>query len=156
MSMNPSQAQDVWKDAGEHVQFTVLELNRQDQAKELETYQTLTGPKYQMPATKGDLFLHIRANDEAAVYKSCCSYGTSPQLSTKRRASITLKDEHSSALSMAPKTRKWKMPLTMPLLVMKTPSLRMAPMPLPKNGVITWTSGVNYSAINDQASGNTK
>ena len=119
MSMNPSQAQNVWKDAGEHVQFTVLELNRQDQTKEqeaiqefvdrfqaitrslrirdnkgnlkvalgfsndawdylfpdapkpkeLETYQTLTGPKYQMPATKGDLFLHIRANDEAAVYE---------------------------------------------------------------------------------------
>lgn len=119
MSMNPNQAQDVWKDAGEHVQFTVLELNRQDQQKEqaaiqefvdrfqaitrslrirdnkgnlkvalgfsnnawdylfpdapkpkeLETYQTLTGPKYQMPASKGDLFLHIRANDEAAVYE---------------------------------------------------------------------------------------
>lgn len=117
--MNPNQAQDVWKDAGEHVQFTVLELNRQDQQKEqaaiqefvdrfqaitrslrirdnkgnlkvalgfsnnawdylfpdapkpkeLETYQTLTGPKYQMPASKGDLFLHIRANDEAAVYE---------------------------------------------------------------------------------------
>lgn len=119
MSMNPNKAQDVWKDAGEHVQFTVLELKRQDQQKEqeaiqefvdrfqsitrslrirdnkgnlkvalgfsndawdylfpnapkpkeLETYQTLTGPKYQMPATKGDLFLHIRANDEAAVYE---------------------------------------------------------------------------------------
>ena len=119
MPMNPNQAQDVWKDAGEHVQFTVLELKREDQQKEqeaiqefvdrfqaitrslrirdnkgnlkvalgfsndawdylfphapkpkeLETYQTLTGPKYQMPATKGDLFLHIRANDEAAVYE---------------------------------------------------------------------------------------
>ncbi|KRL28023.1 Dyp family peroxidase family protein [Limosilactobacillus frumenti DSM 13145] len=119
MSMNPNKAQDVWKDAGEHVQFTVLELKRQDQQKEqeaiqefvdrfqaitrslrirdnkgnlkvalgfsndawdylfpnapkpkeLETYQTLTGPKYQMPATEGDLFLHIRANDEAAVYE---------------------------------------------------------------------------------------
>ena len=98
MVMNPSKAQDVWKDAGEHVQFTVLELKRQDRAKEqeaikefvdrfqaitrslrirdnkgnlkvalgfssdawdylfpnapkpkeLETYQTLTGPKYKI------------------------------------------------------------------------------------------------------------
>jgi len=119
MVMNPSKAQDVWKDAGEHVQFTVLELNRKDQAKEqeaiqefvdryqaiirslrirdnggnlktslgfssdawdylfpnapkpkeLEPYQTLSGEKYTMPATKGDLFLHIRANDEAVVYE---------------------------------------------------------------------------------------
>lgn len=119
MSMNPNQAQDVWKDAGEHVQFTVLELKREDQQKEQEaiqefvdrfqaitrslrirdnkgnlkvalgfsndawdylfphapkpkelaTYQTLTGPNYQMPATQGDIFLHIRANDEAAVYE---------------------------------------------------------------------------------------
>src|SRR5699024_12237847 len=110
---------DVWKDAGEHVQFTVLELNRKDQAKEqeaiqefvdryqaiirslrirdnngnlktslgfssdawdylfpnapkpkeLEPYQTLSGEKYTMPATKGDLFLHIRVNDEAVVYE---------------------------------------------------------------------------------------
>ena len=117
--MNPNQAQDVWKDAGEHVQFTVLELKREDQAKEqaaieefvdryqaiirslrirdnkgnlkaslgfsnaawdylfpnapkpkeLETYQTISGDKYSMPATKGDIFLHIRANDEAAVYE---------------------------------------------------------------------------------------
>lgn len=28
MVMNPNKAQDVWKDAGEHVQFTVLELKR--------------------------------------------------------------------------------------------------------------------------------
>lgn len=117
--MNPNQAQDVWKDAGEHVQFTVLELKREDQAKEqaaieefvdryqaiirslrirdnkgnlkaslgfsnaawdylfpnapkpkeLETYQTINGDKYSMPATKGDIFLHIRANDEAVVYE---------------------------------------------------------------------------------------
>lgn len=117
--MNPNQAQDVWKDAGEHVQFTVLELKREDQAKEqaaieefvdryqaiirslrirdnkgnlkaslgfsnaawdylfpnapkpkeLETYQTISGDKYSMPATKGDIFLHIRANDEAVVYE---------------------------------------------------------------------------------------
>lgn len=117
--MNPNQAQDVWKDAGEHVQFTVLELKREGQAKEqaaieefvdryqaiirslrirdnkgnlkaslgfsnaawdylfpnapkpkeLETYQTISGDKYSMPATKGDIFLHIRANDEAVVYE---------------------------------------------------------------------------------------
>jgi putative iron-dependent peroxidase len=119
MTMNPNQAQDVWKDAGEHVQFTVLELKRENQAKEqaaieefvdryqaiirslrirdnkgnlkaslgfsnaawdylfpnapkpkeLETYQTISGDKYSMPATKGDIFLHIRANDEAVVYE---------------------------------------------------------------------------------------
>ena len=119
MTMNPNQAQDVWKDAGEHVQFTVLELKREDQAKEqaaieefvdryqaiirslrirdnkgnlkaslgfsnaawdylfpnapkpkeLKTYETISGDKYSMPATKGDIFLHIRANDEAVVYE---------------------------------------------------------------------------------------
>lgn len=119
MTMDPNQAQDVWKDAGEHVQFTVLELKREDQAKEqaaieefvdryqaiirslrirdnkgnlksslgfsnaawdylfpnapkpkeLETYETISGDKYSMPATKGDIFLHIRANDEAVVYE---------------------------------------------------------------------------------------
>lgn len=119
MPMNPAKAQDVWKDAGEHVQFTVLELNRQDQEKEqeaiqefvdryqaiirslrirdnkgnlkaslgfssaawdylfpdapkpkeLEPYETLASEKYSMPATKGDIFLHIRANDEAVVYE---------------------------------------------------------------------------------------
>lgn len=119
MTMNPNQAQDVWKDAGEHVQFTVLELKREDQAKEqaaieefvdryqaiirslrirdnkgnlkaslgfsnaawdylfpnapkpkeLETYETISGDKYSMPATRGDIFLHIRANDEAVVYE---------------------------------------------------------------------------------------
>lgn len=31
MPINPNRAQDVWKDVGEHVQFTVLQLNRQDQ-----------------------------------------------------------------------------------------------------------------------------
>lgn len=119
MTMNPNQAQDVWKDAGEHVQFTVLELKREGQAKEqaaieefvdryqaivrslrirdnrgnlkaslgfsnaawdylfpdapkpkeLETYKKISGDKYAMPATEGDIFLHIRANDEAAVYE---------------------------------------------------------------------------------------
>ncbi|QIL50340.1 Dyp-type peroxidase [Weissella coleopterorum] len=37
--------------------------------KELENYQTLTGPKYSMPASGGDLFLHIRAAQEAVVYE---------------------------------------------------------------------------------------
>lgn len=119
MTMNPAKAQDVWKDAGEHVQFTVLELNRQDQEKEqeaiqefvdryqaiirslrirdnkgnlkaslgfssaawdylfpdapkpkeLEPYETLASEEYSMPATKGDIFLHVRANDEAVVYE---------------------------------------------------------------------------------------
>ncbi|OYS58251.1 peroxidase [Limosilactobacillus reuteri] len=119
MVMNPSKAQDVWKDAGEHVKFNVLELKSPDRAKEqeaikefverfqaitrslrirdnkgnlkvalgfssdawdylfpnapkpkeLEAYQTLTGPKYKMPAAEGDIFLHIRANDEAVVYE---------------------------------------------------------------------------------------
>ncbi len=119
MPMNPAKAQDVWKDAGEHVQFTVLELNRQDQEKEqeaiqefvdryqaiirslrirdnkgnlkaslgfssaawdylfpdapkpkeLEPYETLASEEYSMAATKGDIFLHIRANDEAVVYE---------------------------------------------------------------------------------------
>ncbi|GAK30672.1 predicted iron-dependent peroxidase [Weissella oryzae SG25] len=38
--------------------------------KELETYTTLTGPKYSMPASDGDIFLHIRAKDEAIVYEA--------------------------------------------------------------------------------------
>ena len=124
MPINPSRAQDVWKDVGEHVQFTVLKLNRQDQAQEqavfqefadrsqaiirslkirdakpatgsqlkvaigissaawdylfpdapkpaeLETFQELQGPKYKMPATEGDIFLHIRASDAAVVYEA--------------------------------------------------------------------------------------
>ena len=120
MTMDPNKAQDVWKDVGQHVQFTVLELNRTDQAqekavieefadryqailrslrirdaqgdlkasfglsnaawdylfpgaakpKELETYQTLQGPKYSMPASAGDLFFHVRASDEAVVYEA--------------------------------------------------------------------------------------
>lgn len=37
--------------------------------KELETYQTLTGPKYSMPASKGDIFIHLRANEEAVLYE---------------------------------------------------------------------------------------
>jgi putative iron-dependent peroxidase len=37
--------------------------------KELETYQTLTGAEYSMPASEGDIFLHIRASEEAVVYE---------------------------------------------------------------------------------------
>lgn len=37
--------------------------------KELETYQTLTGVEYSMPASDGDIFLHIRASEEAVVYE---------------------------------------------------------------------------------------
>lgn len=119
MSFNPAKVQDVWKDAGKEVQFTVLELKRQDQAKELAavkefidrfqaitrslriraqesnlkvavgfsnaawdylfpnapkpkelaTYEGIKGDKYEMPATPGDIFLHVRANDQATVYE---------------------------------------------------------------------------------------
>ena len=124
MAITPSKAQDVWKDVGEHVQFTVLKLTRHNQAlaqeaiqefadrsqaitrslrirdshlaaesglkvafgfsnqawtylfpnaakpSELETYQTLRGPEYSMPATDGDIFFHIRASNEAVVYEA--------------------------------------------------------------------------------------
>ncbi|BDZ31833.1 Dyp-type peroxidase [Lactiplantibacillus sp. WILCCON 0030] len=123
MPITPSHAQDVWKDVGEHVQFTVLALDRHNldhtravfqefadrsqaiirslrirdakpetgtqlkvsiglsntawetlfpgapKPKELTTYTTLTGDHYQMPATSGDLFFHIRASNEAIVYE---------------------------------------------------------------------------------------
>ncbi|GAW63743.1 Dyp-type peroxidase [Ligilactobacillus acidipiscis DSM 15836] len=39
MTVDASQAQDVWKDIGEHVQFTVLKLKRQDQASDREAIQ---------------------------------------------------------------------------------------------------------------------
>ena len=124
MPIKPTDAQDVWKDVGQHVQFTVLKLKRDDQAKaqeaiqefadrsqaiirslrirdshlqsdsalkvaigfssaawdylfpkaakpkELETYTGLTGPEYKMPASEGDIFLHIRASNEAVVYEA--------------------------------------------------------------------------------------
>ncbi len=124
MAITPSKAQDVWKDVGEHVQFTVLKLTRHNQAlaqeaiqefadrsqaiirslrirdshlaaesglkvafgfsnqawtylfpnaakpSELETYQTLRGPEYSMPATDGDILFHIRARSEAVVYEA--------------------------------------------------------------------------------------
>ncbi|MFL1695824.1 Dyp-type peroxidase [Weissella kandleri] len=37
--------------------------------KELETYQTLASDQYVMPATAGDIFLHVRAASEAVVYE---------------------------------------------------------------------------------------
>ncbi|MCS9996305.1 Dyp-type peroxidase [Weissella confusa] len=37
--------------------------------KQLETYTTLTGPEYSMPASEGDIFMHVRAGDEAVVYE---------------------------------------------------------------------------------------
>ncbi|MGU9993043.1 Dyp-type peroxidase [Ligilactobacillus salivarius] len=124
MAMNPSKAQDVWKDIGKSVQFTVLELKRENQAheqeviqefadryqaiirslrirngdgylkasfgisndawdylfpnapkpKELETYETISGPEYSMPVSKGDLFFHIRADSEAYVYEAMSQF----------------------------------------------------------------------------------
>ncbi|KRM89066.1 Dyp-type peroxidase [Liquorilactobacillus vini] len=124
MVLKINQAQDVWKDVGQQVQFTVLKLKRQDPEKErqkirefadryqaiirslrirsadlnqqsslkvtfgfsfqawtylfpnaawpkeLETYQTLTSDRFTMPATDGDLFFHIRADNEAIVYEA--------------------------------------------------------------------------------------
>ncbi|WP_054725796.1 Dyp-type peroxidase [Paucilactobacillus hokkaidonensis] len=124
MPVNVNDAQDVWKDVGEHVQFTVLKLKRKNpetdreaiqefadrsqaiirslrirdshlaaasglkvaigfsnraweylfpnspKPKELETYTDLTGPQYNMPATEGDIFFHIRASNEAVVYEA--------------------------------------------------------------------------------------
>lgn len=124
MAINVLDAQDVWKDVGQHVQFTVLKLKREDshtdriaiqefidrsqaiirslrirdshleassdlkvaigfsnrawdylfptapKPKELETYTGLTGPQYNMPATQGDIFFHIRASNEAVVYEA--------------------------------------------------------------------------------------
>lgn len=123
MPINPAVAQDVWKDIGQSVQFTVLKFKEdasqedlqeliqefadRSQAiirsltirdgqndgspstlkvafgisnhawdilfpnakkpKELETYETLSGPEYSMPASEGDLFFHIRANNQAVV-----------------------------------------------------------------------------------------
>lgn len=119
LMVNPKKAQDVWKDIGEHVQFTVLKLNRDSfkdekdgieefadrsqaiirslrirdadaglkvsfgfsnkawdylfpnatKPKELETFNGLSGENYEMPATEGDIFFHIRASNEAVVYE---------------------------------------------------------------------------------------
>lgn len=125
MGIDASQAQDVWKDIGEHVQFTVLKLKKENQAAdreaiqefadryqailrslrirdadpktgksslkacfglsygafdylfpeapkphELEEFATLKGPKYEMPASGGDFFFHLRASNEAVVYEA--------------------------------------------------------------------------------------
>ncbi|CAH1856280.1 Dyp-type peroxidase [Convivina intestini] len=136
MPINPSKAQDVFKDIGEHVQFTVLKFKEdvdpkvlqeaieefadRSQAiirsmriresglsanagikvafgfsnhawdilfpntpkpKELETFEGIDGPnyempgmpdldaKYSMPASEGDMFFHIRDSAEAQVYE---------------------------------------------------------------------------------------
>ncbi|WP_056961435.1 Dyp-type peroxidase [Fructilactobacillus florum] len=123
-TVDPSQAQDVWKDVGKNVEFVSLALTRADQAtaqaavqefadrsqaiirsmrirepeadlrvsigfsnsawdylfpnaakpKELETFAGVSGPEYSMPSTPGDLFLHIRANDQAVIYEVVAQY----------------------------------------------------------------------------------
>ncbi|KRN76848.1 Dyp-type peroxidase [Weissella minor] len=42
--------------------------------KELETFTGVTSPEYSMPATAGDIFLHIRAKTEATVYEVVTQY----------------------------------------------------------------------------------
>jgi putative iron-dependent peroxidase len=37
--------------------------------KELDTFAGVTGPEYSMPASAGDIFLHVRAGEEAVVYE---------------------------------------------------------------------------------------
>lgn len=37
--------------------------------KELETFTPIEGPKYTAPATDADLFLHVRANEQAIVFE---------------------------------------------------------------------------------------
>lgn len=37
--------------------------------KELETFTPIEGPKYTAPATDADLFIHVRANEQAIVYE---------------------------------------------------------------------------------------
>lgn len=58
MTVEPKLAQDVWKDAGKHVQFTVLELKRQDQKHEQEVI-TAFADRYQAILRS----LHIRDNE---------------------------------------------------------------------------------------------
>ncbi|MHA7611878.1 Dyp-type peroxidase [Weissella viridescens] len=45
-----------------------------DKPKELETFTGVSGPEYSMPATKGDIFLHVRAKTEATVYEVVTQY----------------------------------------------------------------------------------
>ncbi|MCL1800600.1 MAG: Dyp-type peroxidase [Promicromonosporaceae bacterium] len=116
---DPSSAQDVYKDVGRSVNFSVLNLARKDQTgeralieefcdrsqsiirslrirnddgdllvaigfsnsawdylfpgapkpKELQDFTGLSGGRYDMPATGGDIFLHVRAASEALVYE---------------------------------------------------------------------------------------
>ncbi|MCG7195699.1 Dyp-type peroxidase [Fructilactobacillus sanfranciscensis] len=42
--------------------------------KELEDFTGVTGPEYSMPATDGDIFLHIRAKNQAVVYEVVTQY----------------------------------------------------------------------------------
>ena len=117
--VNPGNAQDVYKDVGRSVNFTVLNLNRKDQnderarieefldrsqaiirslriradrehllvaigfsnsawdwlfpgapkPKELEDFKTIAANGYTMPATGGDIFLHVRAKSEDVVFE---------------------------------------------------------------------------------------
>ncbi|WP_429970899.1 Dyp-type peroxidase [Fructilactobacillus sp. Tb1] len=45
-----------------------------DKPKELENFAGVKGPKYSMPATDGDIFLHIRANTQAVVFEVVTQY----------------------------------------------------------------------------------
>ncbi|MBM7617017.1 putative iron-dependent peroxidase [Weissella uvarum] len=42
--------------------------------KELETFTGVSGPEYSMPASAGDIFLHVRAKTEATVYEVVSQY----------------------------------------------------------------------------------
>jgi putative iron-dependent peroxidase len=54
---------------------------------ELETFTDLVGPDHTMPGTKGDLFFHVRAHDEAVVYE------VTSQFMSFLRDVTTLEDE---------------------------------------------------------------
>lgn len=118
-AIDPGSAQDVYKDVGRNVNFTVLNLNRKDKnderarieefcdrsqaiirslrirddhahllvaigfsnsawdylfpgapkPKELEDFKTIAANGYTMPATGGDIFLHVRAHSEDVVFE---------------------------------------------------------------------------------------
>ncbi|NLR08377.1 MULTISPECIES: Dyp-type peroxidase [Lactobacillaceae] len=117
--MNPAAAQDVYRDAGDNIQFTTYLIDRTDidadrralaeftdrlaaiersmairypdanlkvafgfgatawrllfptasQPKELVDFTPIKGPRYTAPATPGDLFMHVRAKEQAVVYE---------------------------------------------------------------------------------------
>jgi len=117
--ISPDAAQDVYKDVGRAVNFTVLNLKREDQTKEraaieefidrsqaiirslrirndqdnllvaigfsnqawdylfpgapkpkeLQDYTPISGNGFNMPATGGDIFLHVRAKSEDVVFE---------------------------------------------------------------------------------------